>query len=56
VTDEEKVQTMFDIRCTEMPVDEATAARIKENLLHHGFTYYHSLLKMYNERFPEKTE
>jgi len=53
MTDEEKVLAMYAIRCTEMPVDEVTAARIKENLLHPGFTYYHSLLKMYNERFPE---
>jgi hypothetical protein len=56
MTDDEKVKTMFDIRCKEMPGYEDVVKRMATVLFDkENYTVYNSMLKMYNERFGETT-
>jgi len=53
ITDDEKVKKMFAIRKEECPELADAAKRIEEYYLCPSFIHYWSLLKMYNERFPD---
>ncbi len=53
MTDDQKVLKMFAIRKTERPDLADVAERIEPILFSKAFTYYHAMLRMYNERFKQ---
>jgi len=54
MTDKEKIQAMFDIRCKETkdrPDLAEARERIREDMFNKSLSCYWSLLRNYNERF-----
>jgi hypothetical protein len=54
MTDQEKVNKMFEIRKKELPDHSAESIKRISGMLSPAFGAYWGLLQMYNERFPDK--
>lgn len=53
MTDQEKVEKMFEIRKLERP-DLKVNDRVNEFCTNPAYKNYHALLKMYNDRYENK--